>query len=722
MEKCASGVAQSSLDTKVATFTKCRHARGKVYIAATMRLGHPKRGTFYVAPLSALLLAACPSDSGESDTENSGESGTESSTSDTTTTATETGSETETGTTDEPLECDVPELFVNRCGSQTCHGGGDASASGLDLVSPGVENRVSGQPGINCPGTLADPSDPRDSILYTKVSEPTCGVLMPIGGEMLNDDELTCLEFWISGLLPPDEPCDDCLCEPGEVEACYNGPEHTMDVGACVSGMHTCQTDGMGWGPCEGEVLPLGEDCNTPEDENCDGVALSCSDEWSIGFGDPDDESMRSVAVDADGNVYGFGDFEGLTSFGGEPLQAVPSDPPKPDIVITKHDPNGNYLWSVNFGDNSSQAGINIQVDGEGNIIGLVRMYGILEVGGEPYDTVGGMEIFIFKLDSEGNHIWSLGVGGPDADRAERFGIDPNTNDVILTGTFTDNADFGNVNFISAGLRDAFVMRIDADSGNIEWVEQIGGPADEYGFGVGVQANGNIVISGRFGDTIDIGNDELTSNGDRDVYLATLQPDGTPIWAQSFGGVGEEQVHEIAVQASGDIVVMGSMSETVDFGGGPRVSAGSRDMFVASYTSNGNHQWSQVWGDENDQFETDAVNSWDHMVVDDEGHIYVGGSLYGVMDFGGGNVLDAGGDDPEKPDAFYFELTPEGDYVGGRNWGGSGTEDAYGIAVTPTGQVVLAGRFFASTFSFGHGNTLTNIDRSDAFLAKIEPE
>jgi hypothetical protein len=232
------------------------------------------------------------------------------------------------------LDCDIPELFVQRCNGEACHGSGADSAAGLDLISPDVEDRVSGAPGVNCNGLLADLSNPRASLLYTKVTEPVCGELMPVGGEPLDEDELTCMEYWISGLLPPGDGCTDCECEPGVAEDCYSGPEGTVDVGMCKSGTRTCQTSGLGWLECEGEVTPFGENCLTPEvDEDCDGETPECTEVWARRFGDPDDQAIRSLVVDnANGDIYSFGDFEGVVSFGAEPLHAKPSDPLKQDM------------------------------------------------------------------------------------------------------------------------------------------------------------------------------------------------------------------------------------------------------------------------------------------------------------------------------------------------------------------------------------------------------
>ena len=61
------------------------------------------------------------------------------------------------------------------------------------------------------------------------------------------------------------------FCEPGETAPCYGGPDGTENVGACVGGVTTCNADGSGFGPCEGEVQPVDEDCDNQTDDDCDG-------------------------------------------------------------------------------------------------------------------------------------------------------------------------------------------------------------------------------------------------------------------------------------------------------------------------------------------------------------------------------------------------------------------------------------------------------------------
>lgn len=630
--------------------------------------------------------------------------------------------------TELPLDCDIPQLFVDSCGGAVCHSAGGTTAAGLDLASPGVEDRVSGVPGLSCSGVLASPAFPEDSLLYQKVAEsPECGARMPLNGAPLDDDEMACLRAWISGLLPPgsaDSGGDTAdtgmdggtVCDPGETQDCYTGPDGTANVGICMGGSWTCEPTGQKFGPCIGEVTPQGEDCFTADiDENCDGLTPACSELWSHSFGDMNSQSLSSGAVDANGDVYVLGDFEGTVSFGGEPLAASGD---KADIVLAKYDLYGNPLWSKRYGDSSNQYAAKLIVDAQGNLIVVGRIYGHLDFGGGEIKGAGAADVVIAKLDRDGNHIWSRGLGDINPDRAERVAVDTQGN-VLLTGTFTGAVDYGSGLFMSEGLRDAFVLKIDGGTGASVFAKQIGGPGDDYGFGIDADALDNVVVAGRFHDSISLGGG-MDSAGMRDIYVAKLNPLGAVVWAQRFGGSGDDSVEDLAVRdTTGEIVMVGFMSESVNFGGPNLDSAGSRDIFLATLDEAGGHVWSKRFGDAADQFTTNtyALNTWMSLTLDSMDHIYIAGALLGSVNFGGAAIASAG----ENPDVFFAKFSAGGDLVANNRYGGTGTDIALDIAVTNTGHVVITGRSFASYVDFGASGMVENQGLDDGFIVKLLP-
>ncbi|HLT39019.1 MAG TPA: hypothetical protein VK034_22200 [Enhygromyxa sp.] len=616
----------------------------------------------------------------------------------------------------EQIQCDIPSLFEVRCGGSICHSAGLSTAADLDLTSPGVEGRVAGRPGTSCAGTLAEPADPEGSLLYLKVLDtPSCGARMPLNGAALTDGERTCLRDWISGLLPdggedePDDTCPNCACEPDAVESCYSGPDGTADIGQCKSGTRICGPDGAAWSGCQGEVLPRGENCFTDVDENCDGATPECSERWSLGFGDEHTQVMRSVAVDSKGNVYSAGDFEGVVSFGGEPLVASGD---KADIVIAKHDRYGNPLWSKRFGDSSNQFAAKIVIDSDDNLIFVGRVYGHTDFGGGPLQAAGSGDVIVAKLDSDGDHLWSEVYGGKDPERAERVAIAGN-DDVILTGTFTSNVDFGDGVFVKKGMRDAFVLRLDGDTGAHVFSRQIGGSGDDYGFGVDVDKSGHIIVAGRFQQSISLGG-TLTSAGGTDLYVASLTAGGSVDWKKKFGGAGDEELHDLVISPkSGEIVLLGAMEGTVNFGAGKLVSAGNRDVFILGLDSDGDPLYSANYGDKGDQFGiSNDVNSWMTLTADKDGFVYFGGPLIGTLDFDWFKLKASG------TDIFYVALGAGGAPLWGYRYGSIDADLALDLEVDGN-HMLMAGRSFGREIDFGSSGVVETHGGSDGLTIKL---
>lgn len=101
---------------------------------------------------------------------------------------------------------DVPAYFAQSCTlGDACHSSAN-KAGGLDLASADLAARVNGVLSTgDCVGrgVLADPADPEGSVLFFKLEpSPACGSPMPLGGDPLTDDQLSCVRAWILSLGP----------------------------------------------------------------------------------------------------------------------------------------------------------------------------------------------------------------------------------------------------------------------------------------------------------------------------------------------------------------------------------------------------------------------------------------------------------------------------------------------------------------------------------------
>jgi hypothetical protein len=354
---------------------------------------------------------------------------------------------------------------------------------------------------------------------------------------------------------------------------------------------------------------------------------------WSKSFGDAYQQNAYDVAVDASGNVIVAGFFAGTVNFGGGTLTSQGGW----DIFVAKFGPGGAHLWSKSFGATQEQFARAVAVDATGNVIITGYFYNTVNFGGGALTSAGGAEIFVAKLDPDGNHVWSKRFGNSSDQAGYAVAADASGN-VVVAGYFNGTMSFGGSDLASAGGRDIFVAKLDAN-GNHLWSERYGDASEQNALTVAVDVAGDAIVAGYFAGVVDFGGGALTSAGGDDIFLAKLRSaDGAHIWSKRFGDASNQNPHEVAVDASGNVTLTGYFMGTVYFGGGTLTAGSSGDMYLAKFGSGGAHIWSRRFGDGNG-----AVGR--AVSVDPSGNVFVTGYFVGVLDFGGGDLTTAGGYD-----------------------------------------------------------------------------
>ena len=168
-----------------------------------------------------------------------------------------------------------------------------------------------------------------------------------------------------------------------------------------------------------------------------------------------------------------------------------------------------------------------------------------------------------------------------------------------------------------------------------EWSQRFGDTSPDVGMEVAVGGSGNVIVTGTFSNTADFGGGPLVSAGGYDIFVAKYDASGTHQWSQRFGGTSWDQGYGVAADASGNVIVTGYFYNTVDFGGGDLVSAGVRDIFVAKFNASGTHQWSQGFGGTGNDYGFGVA-------ADASGNTIVTGAFSNIVDFGGGDLVSAG--------------------------------------------------------------------------------
>ncbi|MCZ4317449.1 SBBP repeat-containing protein [Aequorivita viscosa] len=449
--------------------------------------------------------------------------------------------------------------------------------------------------------------------------------------------------------------------------------------------------------------------------------------EWTNRMGGSLFDNGNCITTDANGNVYTIGQFQGTVDFdpgaGTANLVAVGQG----DIFIQKLDASGNFLWAKQMGGPDSDFGKSITTDAAGNvyITGSFRETVDFDPGVGTFNltSAGWDDIFIQKLDSNGNFLWAKQMGAAGIDAGYSITLDA-TGNVYTTGYFEHAIDFdpgaGTNILTSAGGWDIFIQKLDAD-GNFIWAKQTGGIDWDNGFSIIIDATGNILTTGNFQYTVDFdpgaGTTNLTAEGSWDIFIQKLDADGNFLWAKQMGGPSEELSASIATDTNGNVYITGYFQGTVDFDPGSETSyltsSGGLDAFIQKLDVNGNFLWVKQLG-------STGFDEGKSIVVDANGNVYVTGYFSHTVDFDPGagvaNLTSEGG-----ADIFILKLDTNGDFVWANRIGGSEDDTGNCIFIAADGYIFTTGDF-RETADFDPGpetSNLTSAGLTDIFILKL---
>ena len=248
------------------------------------------------------------------------------------------------------------------------------------------------------------------------------------------------------------------------------------------------------------------------------------------------------------------------------------------------------------------------------------------------------------------------------------------------------------------------------------------------GIAVATDAAGNVYTTGYFFGTADFdpgpSTFNLTSAGDKDIFVSKLDSAGNFVWARNMGGTGNDQGRGIAVDAAGNVYTTGSFaSGAADFDPGAGTfnltSAGGNDIFVSKLDTAGNFVWARSMGGSVGGFFTDLGYG---IAVDSSGHVYTTGLFSGTVDFDPGAGTANLTSTSLAADVFVSKLDSAGNFVWARNMGGSARDEGHGIAVDSSGNVYTTG-FYVGTADFDPGAgtfNLTSAGVFDIFVSKLD--
>lgn len=399
--------------------------------------------------------------------------------------------------------------------------------------------------------------------------------------------------------------------------------------------------------------------------------------------------------------------------------------------IITTNFYSQNLAWAQQFNSTAVGSGYAITRDASGNIYSAGGFQGTVDldpgVGVFTLTAFGSSDIFVSKLDPNGNFVWAKQIGGTSLDAVNGIAIDVAGN-ICLVGNFNNTCDFdpGPSTFtLSGGLNgDIFVCKLDA-SGNFIWAKSMGGTSFERGYAVTTDPSNNIYTTGYFRSLaadFDPGPSSYTMAniaGTEEVFVSKLDASGNFVWAKQMGGSGTDQGFSIAIDALGNVITVGSFaSPNADFDPGvstyTMATQGLDDIFVNKLDPAGNFIWTKQMGGSGGDFGNSVK-------IDASNNIYIGGYFNTTVDFDPSlatyTLTSFGGND-----IYISKLDVNGNFLWASQMGGAGVDVVNSISIDAAGNCYSTGYFTSAIADFNPGAgtyTFTNTGANDIFVSQL---
>ncbi|HVZ37774.1 MAG TPA: T9SS type A sorting domain-containing protein [Candidatus Kapabacteria bacterium] len=423
------------------------------------------------------------------------------------------------------------------------------------------------------------------------------------------------------------------------------------------------------------------------------------------------------VAVDAAGNSYAIGEFQGSAQFDTVTL----AGPGIWKLFLAKYNPAGRIVWATvvayTTGTGSDIYGSAIVLDAAGNIyIGGRFVAGVTFAGDTLRTSRGPTDMLLVKVNNAGGVVWARTPGGAATgsygeDGISSIGLDSGGNPYI-TGYYNKDAEFDTIALASTLAYEAFVAKYDS-AGHALWARSGGGiGALHLGLGIAVDGGGNCIVSGKFFNTLSFGGFTFDAgDAEQKAFIAKFDRDGTVLWAKEIGsggyyGAGED----IAADAEGNVYVCGQFRSTISFGTTEHTFSNglSYAALIVKYDGGGNYLWSmQSTG-------ADQAVHLAGICVDRDGSIFAAGSFSGTMDLGSAHLSSPA----PNNSAFAVHMNAQGTTITAAQISGNASASAGDVAPSGNGSCTIIG-IFTDTIGIGPFR-LGSAGANDIMLARLE--
>ncbi|MEA3446736.1 MAG: hypothetical protein U9R19_18625, partial [Bacteroidota bacterium] len=311
--------------------------------------------------------------------------------------------------------------------------------------------------------------------------------------------------------------------------------------------------------------------------------------------------------------------------------------------------------------------------------------------------------------------VWSNGLIGTDEERSHTIEIDGADN-VYIAGSFSSSSfTIGTNNLTSQGNHDVFLAKYDS-LGNSIWVLSMGGTHEDEAWDVKPDNQNNIYVTGYFRSPgFNIGSDTtLYNTGAASMFIVKFDSDGNFLWAQNSSGSGREWGRALGVDESDNVYLGGNFVDgDITIADTTLINQGGYDLFVSKYTPTGDRIWTRHAGASGTELLRNLTVSPEYRNVYVIGDFTSDSITFDATTFTNANS--------GYRDNFVVKYNQDGDVVWARHI--YGTEEEFGsfIAVDWQENIYVTGQFKSSTCNFGTFQLSNNSSTKEVYLAMYDP-
>jgi hypothetical protein len=307
-------------------------------------------------------------------------------------------------------------------------------------------------------------------------------------------------------------------------------------------------------------------------------------------------------------------------------------------------------LWTRSYGGYEHDRGRSViqTFDGGFMIAGHTKSWG-----------AGGHDVYLIRIDTQGDTLWTRTYGGADDDRA--FSVAQTSDSGFVVA--------GHTRSYGSGGYDVYLIRTNA-SGDTLWTRAYGGADDDHAMSIVQNSDGRFAA---------VGHTESYGAGGSDVFILTAWPDGEVAWIKTYGGIGNDWGYSISGNLGSGYIVAGG---TESYG------SGGCDVYLLKTDAHGDTLWTKTYGG-----------------PDDDCAFSVAQASYGCY-IAAGYTRSYGA---AERDIHLMKISSNGFLIGSRTYGGPGQDCARSVFENRDGGYVIAGW----TDSYGAGGRNACLIRTD---------